>query len=283
MSPESSTTPSSPREIEPLLRPLADYWVVLGPAPATLGPVAYCLGLLNLVRGQLDTAERDFQLALEKARLMRAAPYEAHSLFGLSEVLRRRDAPGDSERAGELLRGSALAIAEKLEMRRLLRDASAVVEQRLPQASDRQPAARVLDGERAERRLVQPGLAQCGQEALGQVRVAAASAAAQLRHLTHVLREQDLLREARVDQVEREPQHARLVVAELQADVVERDVPAPVRDLQAIPEARKGVAVTHGWATSQGVAPSVAQRQLRDTSPGARRTRNPRSSRAFRE
>ena len=113
-------------EIEPLLRPLADYWVVLGPAPATLGPVAYCLGLLNLIQGRLDTAARDFELALEKARAMRAAPYEAHSLFGLSEVLRRRDAPGDRERAGEL-RSSALAIAEKLDMRRLLRDASAVV------------------------------------------------------------------------------------------------------------------------------------------------------------
>jgi len=108
-------------QVEPLLRPLAEYWVVLGPAPATLGPVAYCLGLVNLIRGELDAAERDFDLALEKSRAMRARPYEAHSLFGRSEVLRRR---GDEERAAEQ-REQALAIARELDMTRLLRDAGA--------------------------------------------------------------------------------------------------------------------------------------------------------------
>ena len=107
-------------QVEPLLRPLAEYWVVLGPAPATLGPVAYSLGLLNLIRGHLDAAERDFELALAKSRSMGARPYEAHSLFGASEVIRRRD--GDTEAAARL-RDEALAIARELDMTRLLRDA----------------------------------------------------------------------------------------------------------------------------------------------------------------
>ncbi len=106
-------------QVEPLLRPLAEYWVVLGPAPATLGPVAYCLGLLNLIRGELEAAERDFELALEKCRAMAARPYEAHTLLGQSKVLRAR---GDADTADEL-RDRALAIGRELGMPRLLRDA----------------------------------------------------------------------------------------------------------------------------------------------------------------
>ena len=62
-------------EVEPLLRPYTDYWVVLGPGPATLGPVAYSVGLLNLLRGRLDHAARYFAVAIEKSELMRARPY----------------------------------------------------------------------------------------------------------------------------------------------------------------------------------------------------------------
>ncbi|HEX5909461.1 MAG TPA: hypothetical protein VFY44_03135, partial [Thermoleophilaceae bacterium] len=106
-------------EVEPLLRPLAQYWVVMGPGPATLGPVAYCLGLLNLILGRLDPAERDFELALAKCRAMGARPYEAHTLLGLSRVARER---GDDEAADER-RDQAVAMARELGMPRLLRDA----------------------------------------------------------------------------------------------------------------------------------------------------------------
>jgi hypothetical protein len=108
-------------EVEPLLRPLAECWVVMGPGPATLGPVAYCLGLLNLIRPRLDPAERDFELALQKCRTMGARPYEAHTLLGLSKVARRR---GDGVAADER-RDRAVAIARELGMPRLLRDAGA--------------------------------------------------------------------------------------------------------------------------------------------------------------
>src|SRR5215207_10708703 len=80
---------------------------------------------------------------------------------------------------------------------------------------DRQPAPRVLDRERSQHRVVDARFGKRRQEALGQVRVAAAAAASQLRHLSHVLREQDPLREARLDEVEHESQHALLVVAQL--------------------------------------------------------------------
>ena len=113
-------------EVEPLLRPLAEYWVVMGPGVSTLGPAAYCLGLLGLLQGKLDSARRDFELALAKSRSMHARPYEARSLLGLSEVLRRSSSHADRERADEL-RGQALAIAEKLGMKRLLRDANATL------------------------------------------------------------------------------------------------------------------------------------------------------------
>jgi hypothetical protein len=108
-------------EMEPLLRPYAEFWVLFG-AALTLGPVAYYVGLLNLIQDNLDAAVADFELALERCELMRARPYEAHTLFGLSEALRRRENADDLERAGEL-RERAVALANELEMTRLLRAA----------------------------------------------------------------------------------------------------------------------------------------------------------------
>jgi hypothetical protein len=112
-------------EVEPLLRPYTDYWVVLGPGPATLGPVAYSVGLLNLLCGRLDHAARYFAVAIEKSELMRAGPYLARSQAGLAETLRRRGGAGDAERAAELDE-TALAAARELGMDRLLREAEAV-------------------------------------------------------------------------------------------------------------------------------------------------------------
>ena len=77
-------------ELEPLLRPLAEYWVVFGIGPATLGPVAYSLGVCNLLTGRLDAAVADFEQALAKCRLMRARPYEAHTSVRLARALARR-------------------------------------------------------------------------------------------------------------------------------------------------------------------------------------------------
>jgi hypothetical protein len=107
-------------EIEPFLRPHAATWVVLGPGPATLGPVAYCLGLLGLLRGDLDGAERDLELAVDLAERMRARPYVALARVALAEALRRRDAPGDAERAAAA-EAAGLAGARELGMGHVLR------------------------------------------------------------------------------------------------------------------------------------------------------------------
>jgi hypothetical protein len=112
-------------DVEPLLRPYTDYWVVLGPGPATLGPVAYSVGLLNLVLARPDKAGRYFVVATEKSELMRARPYLARAQAGLAEALRAGRGAGHAERAAQL-EEEAMAIARELEMTRLLGEAEAV-------------------------------------------------------------------------------------------------------------------------------------------------------------
>jgi DNA-binding SARP family transcriptional activator len=111
-------------EVEPLLRPLSAYWVVLGVGAATLGPFAYSLGVCNLLLGRFDAAVADLELALVKCAAMRARPYEAHASLRRARALARRDRPGDAERAAALER-AAIAIGHELDMPRLLRDAGA--------------------------------------------------------------------------------------------------------------------------------------------------------------
>jgi hypothetical protein len=106
-------------ELEPLLRPYTDYWVVLGPGAATLGPVAYSVGLLNLLCGQADKAARYLVVAAQKCELMGARPYLARSQAALAEALRRAGGPKDLDRAAAL-EEEALATARELGMNRLL-------------------------------------------------------------------------------------------------------------------------------------------------------------------
>ena len=113
-------------EVEPLLRPYTDYWVVLGPGAATLGPVAYSVGLLNLLRGRPDKAARYLVVAAEKCELMGARPYAARSEAALATALRRSGGPRDAERAAEL-EEHALGTARELGMTRLLGELEAVV------------------------------------------------------------------------------------------------------------------------------------------------------------
>ena len=105
--------------LEPLLAPFGAFWVVFGPGAATLGPVAYSVGLLRLSRTGRRTRSAAFEQALERSERMRARPYVARSRAGLAEALRRRAEPGDAARAEEL---SALAAADAraLGMTRLL-------------------------------------------------------------------------------------------------------------------------------------------------------------------
>src|SRR5262249_28587414 len=108
--------------VESQLRPSADYWVVLGYAPATLGPVAFTLGLACQLTERLDQAVEDFELALQQSTRMHARPYLAHTQVRLAQVLDQRGAPGDAVRAGSLRR-EGTETARELGMTRLLRDA----------------------------------------------------------------------------------------------------------------------------------------------------------------
>jgi hypothetical protein len=117
----------SAAEIDAVLRPSREYWVVYGIGSATLGPVAYSLGLCGLLSGRTDTAVEDFEYALAASRRMRCRPYEGHSCAGLARALEQRAGQGDAERAAEL-RAAAVAIAQELDMPRLLREAGARIE-----------------------------------------------------------------------------------------------------------------------------------------------------------
>jgi hypothetical protein len=117
--------PALAGEIEPLLRPYTDYWVVLGPGAATLGPVAYSVGLLNLIRGNAVKAARYFVVAAEKCELMGSRPYLARAQAGLAQALRRAGGAKDAERAAAL-EEEALGTARELEMTRLLGEVDAV-------------------------------------------------------------------------------------------------------------------------------------------------------------
>jgi hypothetical protein len=77
--------------------------------------------MVRLVQDGHDEAAASFERALELAAKMRARPYEARSLAGLAEALRRRGEPGDEARADELS-ARALAEAAALGMRRLERE-----------------------------------------------------------------------------------------------------------------------------------------------------------------
>src|SRR3954454_7219681 len=82
-------------EVEPLLRPYTDLWVVLGPGPATLGPVAYSVGLTNLVAGNHERAAQYFVVATEKSSAMHACPFPAPSPTGMAPSLPGRGSSSD--------------------------------------------------------------------------------------------------------------------------------------------------------------------------------------------
>jgi DNA-binding SARP family transcriptional activator len=105
-------------EVDPLLRPYRDHWLVLGPAPATLGPIAYSVGLCALVAGDAATAAEDFALALDRAEAMRSGPYVARAHAGLAAALAQLDGEENRERAAEH-HAAALAGAQRLGMVRL--------------------------------------------------------------------------------------------------------------------------------------------------------------------
>jgi hypothetical protein len=85
--------------------------------------VSYALGVLGLLQGTLDTAERDLRQAVDESRRVRARPYEGHALAALAAVLDAAGGENAAEAAGH--RDAARAIARDLGMARLARDVDA--------------------------------------------------------------------------------------------------------------------------------------------------------------
>ena len=92
---------------------------MLGPAPATLGPVAYSVGALQLLLDRPAEAAASFERAIERSQAMRARPYDARSQAGLADALRRLR--GDDASTAEL-EARAAATARELGMVRLQRE-----------------------------------------------------------------------------------------------------------------------------------------------------------------
>jgi tetratricopeptide (TPR) repeat protein len=107
-----------------LLLPYAARNVVCHPGCA-IGSLARCLGLLATLLGRLDDADRHFEAALEMNARMGARPWLAHTQDDYARMLLDRDAPGDHEKAEELLT-MALATYRELGMAGPLAKATAV-------------------------------------------------------------------------------------------------------------------------------------------------------------
>jgi pentatricopeptide repeat protein len=110
--------PELAARVEPQLAPYEDFWVVLGPSASTLGPIAYSVGMMQLLQDRPAEAAASFELAIERSRMMRARPYEARAQAGLAAALRRL---GDHARAVDP-EAQAAATARELGMVRLQRE-----------------------------------------------------------------------------------------------------------------------------------------------------------------
>ncbi len=80
-----------------------------------VGAAERALGMLAATLGRYDDAVRDFEAALEFDRKLDAPPYLAMTQYEYALTLHERDAPGDAERAFELV-NEALPVFEELGM-----------------------------------------------------------------------------------------------------------------------------------------------------------------------
>ena len=94
-----------------LLLPYAHLNAV-GLAEGCVGAVSRPLGLLAMTLGRTDDAERHLRDALAMNLEMGALPWVAHTQHDLARVLLGRDAPGDRDRAEQLLVGAASTCEE---------------------------------------------------------------------------------------------------------------------------------------------------------------------------
>jgi tetratricopeptide (TPR) repeat protein len=107
-----------------LLQRLARYGqrtIILNAASVTLGAGARYLGMLELVTGDWDQAERHMEMALEINRRLESPPWIARTQHDFARMLVARGTVPDRERA-LALSAEALATARELGMRKVERD-----------------------------------------------------------------------------------------------------------------------------------------------------------------
>jgi tetratricopeptide (TPR) repeat protein len=108
-----------------LLLPFARRNIVAAELAACVGSASRYLGTLASTMGQWDEATRHFQDALEMNGRLGARPLVAHTQYDYARMLLSRGAPGDGERALELLR-LALDTAQELGMKKVIDDCLAL-------------------------------------------------------------------------------------------------------------------------------------------------------------
>jgi len=107
------------------LLPLADYCIVFTLATICTGSASLPLGALATTLGRFDDAERHFEDAIAMNRKLRAPTWVAEAQFGYARMLLKRGAPGDRERALELLE-PALDVGQRMGMKKLVDDCLAL-------------------------------------------------------------------------------------------------------------------------------------------------------------
>jgi DNA-binding SARP family transcriptional activator len=95
------------------LAPYADRWIAT--VVTSLGPVSRVLGILAMLTGRFDDANRHFEDALQRTAAVPAPVFHAETCFNFADLLHRRGRPEDRERARELV-AEALRIANELEL-----------------------------------------------------------------------------------------------------------------------------------------------------------------------
>ena len=86
-----------------------------------LGSAQRSLGLLSETMGNLDEAAAHYERGIEMDTAIESTPFVAHGQRDYGRLLLRRNAPGDRERAGALLR-AALATAQRIGLTRVAAD-----------------------------------------------------------------------------------------------------------------------------------------------------------------
>ncbi|HLA18523.1 MAG TPA: adenylate/guanylate cyclase domain-containing protein, partial [Dehalococcoidia bacterium] len=108
-----------------LLLPYAGHNIILGAGAACLGSASRSLGLLATTMERWGEAKQHFEDALEMHARMGARPWVAYTQHQYANMLLARDAPGDREKALELVT-EALDAAQEMGMKALVEKALAL-------------------------------------------------------------------------------------------------------------------------------------------------------------